>query len=212
MRRTGPVAVALATMLWIAAPWIPGNQQPAKSQVDFERDVRLILAENCLGCHGAGLAAGGLKFTGREAALAPTKRGRPAIVPGDPDASELLRRVGATDPAVRMPMGKDGLDPAAIDTLRRWIAEGVVWARHWAFEPVRRVDPPTPRAKTSVRCDIDRFVLAKLEEKGIAPSPEADRYTLIRRLHYDLLGLPPPVAEVDAFAGDTGPDAYERLV
>jgi mono/diheme cytochrome c family protein len=212
MRRTGPVAVALPVILWIAAPWISGNQQPAKSQVEFERDVRPILAENCLGCHGAGLAAGGLKFTGREAALAPTKRGRPAIVPGDPDASELLRRVGATDPAVRMPMGKESLNPAAIDTLRRWIAEGVVWARHWAFEPVQRADPPAPRAQTWVRCDIDRFVLAKLEEKGIAPSPEADRYTLIRRLHYDLLGLPPPVAEVDAFAADTRPDAYERLV
>jgi hypothetical protein len=212
--RTGPIAVALAVLLWIAAPLISGNQQPAGSgpTIDFGRDVRPILAENCLGCHGAGLAAGGLKFTDRDAALAPTKRGQPAIVPGDPNASELLRRVRATDPAVRMPMGKDELSPAAIETLRRWVAEGVVWARHWTFEPIRRFDPPAPRTASWARGDIDRFILAKLEEKGIAPSPEADRYTLVRRLHYDLLGLPPPVADVDAFVSDSRPDAYERLV
>ena len=109
-------------------------------------------------------------------------------------------------------MGKDELKPAAIDTLRRWIAEGVVWARHWAFEPIRKVDPPVVTAGNWVRNDIDRFVLAKLEEKKIAPSPEANRYTLIRRLNYDLLGLPPSVTDVDAFVNDTRPDAYERLV
>src|SRR5262249_15385839 len=133
MSRPGPVIIVLVVVLCIAAPWISGNQQPPPSShsIDFERDVRPILSENCLGCHGAGFAAGGLQFTSWEAALAPTKRGRPAIVPGDPEASELLRRVRATDPAVRMPMGKDELKPAAIETLRRWISEGMVWARHW---------------------------------------------------------------------------------
>jgi mono/diheme cytochrome c family protein len=214
MRRISLTIIALVIILWITAPLVPGEQQPAGSgpRVDFERDVRPILAENCLGCHGAGLAAGGLKFTDRDAALAPTKQGRPAIIAGEPDASELLRRVRATDPGVRMPMGKDPLAPAAVDTLRRWISEGVVWARHWAFEPVRKVDPPATRAAATARNDIDRFILAKLEEKKINPSPKAEGYTLIRRLHYDLLGLPPSVEDVDAFINDARPDAYERLV
>jgi len=214
VRRTGPTAAGLAVILLVAVPRVPGGQRQggAQAPIDFERDVRPILAENCLGCHSAGRAAGGLKLTDRDAALAPTKKGRPAIVPGDPDASELLRRVRSTDPAVRMPMAREPLEPRAIETLRRWVAEGVVWPRHWAFEPVRKVDPPAPRASARVRNDIDRFILVKLEAKGIAPSPEADRYTLIRRLYYDLLGLPPPVEEVDAFAGDARPDAYERLV
>src|SRR5688572_14060307 len=162
MHRITLTLIALALILWIGAPFVPGKQEPAGSgtRVDFERDVRPILSENCLGCHGSGLAAGGLKLTDREAALAPTKQGRPAIVAGEPDASEFLKRIRATDPAVRMPMGKDPLAPAAVETLRRWISEGVVWARHWAFEPIGKVEPPATRLAARVRNDIDRFVLA----------------------------------------------------
>src|SRR5688572_9335627 len=103
MRRTCLILIAVAVVLWFTAPLVPGNQEPAGSgaRLDFERDVRPVLAENCLGCHGSGLAAGGLKLTDRDAALAPTKQGRPAIVPGAPDESEFLRRVRVTDPAVR---------------------------------------------------------------------------------------------------------------
>ena len=112
----------------------------------------------------------------------------------------------------RMPPEKAPLKPEQIDLLRRWIADGAAWQQHWAFEPFANTAPPAVNNAAWVRNPIDQFVLAALEAKGIAPSPEADRYMLIKRLYYDLLGLLPPPEDVQRFVNDGSPAAYETLV
>jgi hypothetical protein len=187
-------------------------------QVDFNRDVRSILSNNCLLCHGPdeeGLQAG-LRLDQRERAIAELESGATAIVPGDPGASELLERVGSQDPDLRMPPADSGkqLSETEIDVLRRWIEQGAHYARHWAYEPPERHHPPAPPAgfESWPRNPIDHFVLHRMLERGLTPSEEADRYALIRRVTLDLTGLPPTVAEADAFAADDDPAAYEKLV
>jgi len=201
---------ALARALALATAAV-GGAAAADGPIDFNRDIRPILAEKCFYCHGQDAAKrqGDLRLDDREAALAAR-----AIVPGDPGASALLERVDSTDADVVMPppSSNRSLAPHERDLLRRWIAEGGEYRRHWAFEtPVRPALPEVGRAGW-VRNGIDRFILAGLEAAGMQPSPEADRTTLIRRLSADLVGLPPTPAEVDAFLADPAPDAYERLV
>ena len=140
--------------------------------------------------------------------------GHAAIVPGKLGDSELIRRIVSNDPDERMPPKNSGRELSAtqIETLRRWVAEGAKWEKHWAF--ITPVTPPLPKVKDErwPRTPIDRFILARLEKEGLAPSPEADRVTLIRRMSLDLTGLPPTPAEVDAFVRDKSPNAYEKLV
>ncbi|NBX29118.1 DUF1549 domain-containing protein [bacterium] len=179
--------------------------------LDFNRDIRPILSENCFYCHGQDgqKREADLRLDDRAAAI---EAG--AIVPGDPDASTILERIHSTDPDVLMPPPDSNrrLSDAQKKLLGRWIEEGAEYRQHWAFTaPVRRTAPAVHRADWP-RNDIDRFVLAKLEAGGLEPSPEADRATLIRRLHADLVGLPPTPEEVDAFVADSRPDAYELLV
>jgi hypothetical protein len=189
------------------------SSSSAKATIQFDRDIRPILAGHCLECHGPSKPKAGLNLTDRDSALAKSKSGALAIVPGRPDESELILRVTSTDPEARMPpREKEPLQPAEIDKLRRWIAEGAHWSGHWAYQPLQQVGPPSVRDASWTRNNIDRFVLARLESVGIAASPEADRYTLIKRLHYDLLGLPPTPEAADAFAHDASADAYEKLV
>src|SRR5262245_55005339 len=184
----------------------------AAEPVDFTRDVQPILAAHCLGCHGAERPKAGLIFADRANAMAPAKSGRRAIVPGDPAASELLRRVRAPDPDERMPPAeKEPLKPHQITTLERWIAAGAPWKRHWSFAPIERPGPPPVADRSWPRGEIDAFVLSRLEREAIEPAPEADRVTLARRLSYDLLGLPLDLQELDDFAADPAPDAYERF-
>ncbi|MBX3448600.1 MAG: PSD1 domain-containing protein [Planctomycetaceae bacterium] len=183
------------------------------SAIQFSRDIRPILAEHCLECHGAEKPEGGFRLTSREAALESGESGHPRLIPDQPDESEMLRRIRSADPAERMPPeGKKSLTTAEVRLLERWIREGAKWGQHWAFEPVVRRSPPEVRETSWIRHEIDRFVLAKLEAEGVTPSPEADRYTLIRRLSYDLVGLPPSVEEVDAFVNDQSPNAYQVVV
>jgi mono/diheme cytochrome c family protein len=170
-------------------------------------DVQRIFADHCLECHGPDKSKGGLTLTSREAALKELKSGARAVVPGDLQESELIQRILTDDADDKMPpKDKKPLKPAEIDALKQWVASGAEWKVHWAYLPVQR--PAAPKAGNP----IDAFVRAQLEAKKITPSPEADRYTLIRRLYYDLLGLPPTPDEADAFATDTAPDAYEKLV
>jgi mono/diheme cytochrome c family protein len=186
--------------------------QPGPSKVDFDRDVRPILSENCFACHGfdANKRQAGLRL---DVADGPYKRlpsGKFAVVPGNPAASELVRRVTERT----MPPESSGkkLTAAQIATLRAWVAQGGRYEKHWSFIAPKR--PPLPAVKNTAWPinPIDRFILARLEREGLHPSPPADRRKLIRRVTLDLTGLPPTPAEVDEFLADPSPNAYERVV
>jgi hypothetical protein len=184
---------------------------PAAVPVEFDRDVRPILAEHCFACHGSDATArkARLRLDQREDAL---KKG--VIVPGKPDESSLVQRICSVDPKELMPPPKSNkkLSAEQREQLRRWIAAGAPYQAHWSLiKPVRPALPGV-HAKDWVRNPIDAFVLAGLEKAGLAPAPEADRRTLARRLSLDLTGLPPSPAEARAFVEDKSPDAYERYV
>jgi len=185
--------------------------KPATQTIDFIRDVRPILTENCFACHGAddGQRQGGLRLD-TATSHQPGASGRAALVPGKPEASEALRRVQAG--VMPPPATGKQLTAAQIETLRRWVASGAKYAAHWAFEAPKRATVPTVKAKSWPRNAIDHFILARLEHEKLAPSAEADRVTLIRRLSFDLLGLPPKAKEVDEFVNDKSPKAYESAV
>ena len=179
--------------------------------LDFNRDIRPILSENCFYCHGqdSNKRLADLRLDDRDAAITAG-----AIVPGDASTSALIQRVHSENPDEQMPPPKSNrhLSPEQKALLQRWISEGAVYQKHWAFvAPVRPADPEVTRTDWS-RNPIDRFVLGKLESIGLQPSPEADRATLIRRISIDLTGIPPKPEEVDSFVADQSPDAYEKLV
>jgi hypothetical protein len=186
------------------------------AEVDFNHDVRPILAENCFRCHGFDPAArkAGLRLDVRDGATSKLKSGDFAIVPGNPDAGELVKRLTSTDDDEVMPPPATGkkLKPEQIQTLRRWVAEGAVYAKHWSFEPPVKLPLPAVKKAVWPRNPVDYFVLARLEREGLAPSPEAERVTLARRVSLDIIGLPPSAADLDAFLNDRSPEAYERLV
>ncbi len=183
---------------------------------DFSRDVRPILARHCFKCHGPDDKArkASLRLDMRDAALAGGKSKRQAIVPHQPGASELIRRISADDEAERMPpaAAKLALSEGDKEVLRRWIAAGAEYKQHWAFTPPRQASLPTVKTADWARNAIDFFTLARMEAAGLRPSPRADRYTLVRRLYLDLIGLPPSPVEADAFVNDNSADAYDRLV
>ena len=187
-------------------------------KVDYAWDVRPILSNNCFSCHGndVGKRKAGLRLDIAANAYAPVPedRRRRAVVPGHPEKSELIRRLLTADDELKMPpkASHKTLSPAEIAVLTRWIEQGAKYKPHWAYVAPRRVSVGrTPFDGQAVN-DLDRYVYAKLQEKGLRPSPEADRETLINRVTLDLTGLPPTLAEVDAFVTDKRPDAYERLV
>ena len=175
---------------------------PEAVAIDFTRDIQPLFAKHCLLCHGPDAAQGGLRLHTKAAAGALLESGSHGIVPGDPAASELLARVSSRDPLLQMPPEGDRLTPAETDLLEAWIAQGAAWETHWAYRPLTVSAAPTVHHEQAAATDIDRFVVAKLEAKGLTPSSEADRTTLIRRLFYDLIGLPPEPSEVDAFVAD----------
>ena len=172
--------------------------------------MRPILSKNCFACHGPDAAgrASKLRLDRRDSVTALDKKGRAAVVPGAPDKSELIRRISSTDEDTRMPPPetKNTLTPVQIATLKRWVAEGAAYAEHWAFVKPRRPALPAVKDRGWVRNGIDNFVLARLEKEGLKPSPEADRYTLLRRASLDLRGLPPTPAEVDRIREGHGPE------
>ncbi len=190
--------------------------QEKQLPVDYNREIRSILSKSCYACHGPDdeHRKAGLRFDLREGALKELESGTRAIVPGKLGDSELIARITSTNAGERMPPKNSGreLSPAEIDTLKRWIAEGALYSEHWSF--VKPLRPALPVVKQAgwPKTGIDYFILARLEQAGLAPSPEADRYTLIRRLSLDLRGLPPTPKEVDQFVNDRHPDAYGQLV
>ena len=190
--------------------------EPAPS---FTRDIKGILSNRCARCHGPdptsreGGGEGGLRLDTFEGATADLG-GHAAIVPGNPGASELIRRITSDDPDLVMPPPEAGdrLPPRQVELLEQWIAAGARYEPHWSYVPPARPAVPDVKNANWPKNDIDRFILARLEAEGLSPQPEADRATLIRRLALDLTGLPPSPEQVDAFLADQAPDAVERLV
>jgi hypothetical protein len=186
----------------------------ADRPIDFNRDVRPILSDKCFACHGPdeNHREADLRLDVEKDAKA-DRDGSRAVVPGKPDASDLVARITHTSPSKRMPPRKANkpLMPAEIETLTRWVAEGAKWSAHWAYVPPQK--HPVPDAKSDWPANwIDRFLLERLDREKLSPSPDADRITLARRLYFDLTGLPPTPAEAAAFASDPDPKAVEKLV
>jgi len=187
--------------------------------IQFNRDIRPILSDNCFACHGfdAKTREAGLRLDmpdGEGGALVPTADGVAPVKPGDPDASEVWRRIMASseDDVMPPPKAHKRLTAEQKDMIRRWIEQGAPYQRHWAFEAPVKADVPATAFAARVATPVDAFLFSRLERDGLAPSPEADPETLVRRVTLALTGLPPTVAEIDAFLADTQPDAYQRLV
>ncbi|GIW88148.1 MAG: cytochrome c [Isosphaeraceae bacterium] len=220
---------------WILQVWAGVClAQDGDGRAFFEAKVRPLLIDRCQKCHGAEQAKSGLRLDSRAGMEAGGESG-PAVVPGKPQESLLIEAVRQTG-SLRMPP-KERLSEAEIEVLERWVEQGAVWpgevgeaggrvasagtldeaelaerARHWSFRPIEPVEVPAVRDEQWPTNAIDRFLLAAMEAAGVRPAGPADRRTLIRRLTFDLIGLPPTVAEVEAFVNDGRPDAYERLV
>jgi len=206
---------ALLLLLGCATLARPGEGPTVEGAPDFQREVRPLLSRACFACHGPDPDArqADLRLDQRAGATAAREAGTP-IVPGDPAASALVRRIASADPHERMPPPDSGRALTAEEArlLERWIAAGAPYAEHWSFVPPRRPALPPVAHAALVRTPIDAFVLARLEAAGLEPAPEADRRTLARRLSLDLCGLPPTREEVARFEADLRPDAYERYV
>jgi hypothetical protein len=209
-----PIIMGVAVLL---CRGLPVEGQTART-VDFNRDIRPILSNNCFQCHGPDAAQrkggkNGLRFDTPDGMFVDLG-GYAAVVPGKPDESELVSRITSIDSTEAMPPKATGkkLSAREIDLLQEWVRQGGKYTGHWSY--VKAVRPPLPAIKDSAwpRNEVDHFILARLEREGLKPSPEADRYALVRRVSLDLTGLPPTIEEVDAFVKDTDPKAYEKLV
>jgi hypothetical protein len=189
---------------------------PARGEVDFQREVRPILSGICFKCHGPDEAArkGGLRLDIREEALKEGKSGEVAIAPGDVSKSAVVKRILTSDEDDLMPppKAKMPLTDAQKDILKRWVAEGAEYRPHWAFVAPKRPALPEVKQQDWVRNEIDNFILARLEKEGLKPSERADRYSLVRRVYLDLIGLPPTPEQADAFVNDSSAEAFEKLV
>ncbi|MGK0187965.1 MAG: hypothetical protein ACI9R3_003757 [Verrucomicrobiales bacterium] len=183
-------------------------------EIRFNEDIRPVFNKHCVGCHGGVKKAGGMSFLARHDALGEGKSGLRAIVPGDLAASHLLERVTSDDPDEHMPPAEHGLPLTTeeIANLRQWITEGAEWQDHWAFEPpVRHVLPEVSSPDWCVT-PIDRFLLARLDREGLKPMKPASRAALLRRVSFDLTGLPPSLEQLDRFLADSSESAFERVV
>jgi hypothetical protein len=187
----------------------------AAATVDFQREIRPLLAENCFQCHGPDSAArmADLRLDRKESVFEVRPDGSP-VVPGKPLTSLIYQRISAPDAAVRMPpeYSHKSLTAAQIAKVRLWIEEGAEWKEHWAYRAPVQTPPPAVKNQAWATNAIDRFILAKLEAKGLEPAAAADRRTLIRRVALDVTGLPPTVAELDLYMKDTSPNAYEHML
>ncbi len=212
-RNEGPGCRLLTLVVWGLMG--VGAAVAADAPLEFNRDIRPILSDNCFSCHGPDEKSrqGGLRLDLAEAAQTKLASGKIAIVPRQIDASELVRRISSQDPSEQMPPAESGkqITAAQIELLRRWIAQGAEYQKHWSF-----VTPTRPRADVEGISDahgpIDTFIRGRLKRLGLSPSPAADKERLIRRVTLDLTGTPPTLEEVNNFLADNSPDAYEKVV
>jgi len=195
--------------------------QCADKPVDFSAEVKPILNKRCISCHGGVKKNGGFSVLFREEAIDTTESGKPSIVPGHSELSEVIRRITSNDPEVRMPYKEEPLTKQEIDILTRWIDQGAAWGEHWAYQPLKPVHVPTTSTLLSssgnsegewAQNDIDRFILDRLEKEQLKPSPTTDKATLVRRVYLDLIGLPPTPEQAKQFIDDDSPAAYEKVV
>ncbi len=179
--------------------------------VDYSADIKPILNKKCITCHGGVKAKAGFSVLFREEAMAPTESGKPAIIPGDPDGSELMRRITHKDPEERMPYKHEPLTEEEISLFRRWIKQGAKWGDHWAYLPVKETPVPVTDSSWGNN-EIDHFILQKIRLQQLAPSKEADKPTLLRRVSLDLIGLYPNDTIAQQFLDNKDSTAYEQLV
>jgi len=180
--------------------------------VDFGRQIQPILAKRCYSCHGPDTAEGGLRLDHRETALGKLDSGETAVIPGDTAKSELLRRIMSQDHSEQMPPEGARLSEGQVNLIKKWIEEGAKWEDHWAFVALKDHAVPSVKRAEWVKNPIDAFVLAKLEANGLEPAVATDKRALLRRVTYDLTGLPPTFQEVQDFLADSSPEAYEKVV
>jgi hypothetical protein len=200
---------------------VPAWSFAAEPPVDFGRDIQPILSDRCYKCHGPDEAKreADLRFD-MEASVRAERDGKRTVVAGDPPNSELIKRIESSDPVLRMPPpdSKLSLSRAEIELFKAWIAQGAKWGGHWAFtRPMRTPLPSVGPSSAPFQANwpgnaIDTFILERLQQEGLSPSPQASPTQLIRRVTLDLTGLPPTPEEVVAFVADRSPDAFERLV
>ncbi|HSU50643.1 MAG TPA: DUF1549 domain-containing protein, partial [Segetibacter sp.] len=190
------------------------------SRVDFTTQVKPIINKNCITCHGGVRQKGGFSLLFRDEALAKTESGKLGIVPGDPDKSEMIRRINLKNPEERMPYKHDPLNQDEIDILTKWVKQGAQWGEHWAYVPVKEVTVPQPTtffglisttSKWALN-PIDNFIEQKLDELNIKPSARADKQTLLRRVSLDIIGMPAPEKLAKKFLEDNSDKAYGELV
>ena len=212
-RRTRIFLGLVVAFVLVGASYLVWNQVSAQQSgnIDFNADIRPILNKKCITCHGGVKRSGGFSLLFRTEALSPNESGHRAIVPGDPTASEMLRRINHFDPEERMPPESPPLPQEEIDLLTEWIEQGAQWEDHWAYVKPEPLDLPEVESEWGTN-GIDRFVLSQLEENGLSPSLPADKATLLRRVTLDLTGLPPTLEETQAFLQDDSPQAYEKVV
>ncbi|OYD42226.1 DUF1553 domain-containing protein [Sphingobacterium cellulitidis] len=216
MKRKLLVISALAVLIVTVGFFTVHNRE----EVDFSNDVKPILNKHCISCHGGVKKNGDLSFLFEEEAFANAKSGEPAIIRGDAEHSNLIKRLLEDDPELRMPYNAAKLDDEEIDILRKWIDQGAKWGKHWAYELPETVEVPKSFSFASlfgfkpdgISNNIDYFIQDKLDEKGLSFAEEADKETLLRRLYLDLTGVPPSLAEVNSFINDKSEDAYEKRI
>ncbi len=170
-----------------------------EDSIDFNKHIRPLLAKHCYACHGADTAESNLRLDLRDSATAESDSGARAIVPGKSDDSELIRRITSQDDSDRMPPEGEPLSPESIELLKKWIDEGAEYRKHWAFQTIQQVDVPTTSNKSWSLNPIDAFILHRLEKSNLHPNSEADARSLLRRIYYNTIGLPPSHEELTSF-------------
>ena len=200
--------MAMAVLLLGSAAAFAQTSEP----IDFGRQIQPILAKRCFACHGPDKAEGELRLNQKESAFAKLTSEKRALVPKDLEQSELFRRVTSTDDGERMPPEGQPLTPTQVDLLKKWIEQGAEWKEHWAFAAPQSHPLPSVKNVDWVKNPIDAFVLNKLEHIGLTPAPPAEKAALIRRVTFDLTGLPPVPADIEKFLADNSPNAYDKIV
>ena len=188
-------------------------------RIDFSAQVKPILNKRCISCHGGVKRNADFSLLFRHEALDTTESGKAAIIPGDPDHSEMIRRITSTNPEERMPYKEEPLSAEEINILKQWIKEGAEWGDHWAYLQPKKVEVPSIELLSGfhfeddwAKNEIDYFILEKLKRENVSPSAQADKATLIRRVYMDIIGLPPTPEQAAAFMKDGSDAAYEKVV